>query len=155
MQKPWLKTFILVVILISIFFLGNKNVAWASSDGSPVGQTVPTRVRSKTATPNPPEPQPSAPTATYSQLVVTKKSSPTLTSSPTATQLPPTITAPRPTVTYTLSMPTNTVTSPTAILSPTPLPSNRKNISVPVIGGTVLLVIGVAIFIIWRLRANK
>jgi hypothetical protein len=171
MRRSWLKFSLLVFLLASIFFIGSEHIAWASSDAAPLGQTVPTRVKTHTSTPvvasptsKPPAPsvptdtdvpQPVKPTASHAQASATLKPTSTYTQITVPTKPAPTITITKAKSTaVSVHIVTLTSNGIQETPSPQPTPSSENNMYLPATGGLLVVLLGVLGIIIWRNRTR-
>jgi hypothetical protein len=155
MRRSWFKFSLLMLLVVGFVALGSRNNVWASPASAPLGQTVPTRVRS-TATPtsNPVEPSATStlrlatlkPQSTYT--LTPTKVTPTAVPSATATKLLPTHTS-----THTLA-PTVTTIPPTQTASPPARASAQAHMYLPLTGAFLLVLLGVFGVFIWRDRSH-
>ena len=159
MQRSWLKIGMIAILLVLTGILWDSSMVWASTDQSPLRQTVPTRVKTNTPVPATDTPgkvrntsvpptstnAPTLPTATQMQI-------PTQTKTATATS-----TATRPTATrLTATHPTATRPTSTATPVPQPSPSTGGSALVMAIGGIIVVILGALVFALrrssWRWR---
>jgi len=155
MQRSWLKFGMIAVFLVLTGILWDSSMVWASTDQSPLRQTVPTRVKTNTPVPATDTPgkvrntsvpptstnAPTLPTATQMQI-------PTQTRTATATQPMPTAT--RPTSTVMLVMPTVTSVLSTETPVPQPSPTSGGSALVMAIGGIIVVILGALVFALRR-----
>ena len=155
MQRSWLKIGMIAILLVLTGILWDSSMVWASTDQSPLRQTVPTRVKTNTPVPATDTPgkvrntsvpptstnAPTLPTATQMQI-------PTQTRTATATQPMPTAT--RPTSTVMLVMPTVTSVLSTETPVPQPSPTSGGSALVMAIGGIIVVILGALVFALRR-----
>ena len=129
MQPSRIKFGIVVILIISAVLFSNKNNVWASPDQSPNRQTVPTRNRTKSPTPE------ASSTPTQNQLV------PTNTSTAKPNQVTPVNTDAlnNPTVSQPTATP-DKITAQTPTLTPILIPVETAAGLVPTFTSTALMV---------------
>ena len=167
MQRPWLKFGVIAFLLVSTGIFWDTSMVWASPDQSPARQTVPTRVKTDTPTPEivpptsvPPTDTPVVPTSVPPTITeapdrpptalptATRMQIPTQTRTATATQPMPTAT--RPTSTVMLVMPTVTSVLSTETPVPQPSPTSGGSALVMAIGGIIVVILGALVFALRR-----